>query len=401
MDINQDNKSNKTRAFKGFTLIEMLLVLTIASSIILLFLNFTTRRTDDARRDKTVLQIQQIMSAALAYYVNNSAWPITCNTTASWTAISTLPTTNSFAPGNGYLPVGFGNNAYGQPFQISCDISSSNLSSTDGMSHGGNFYIATSVGSSPAINAWIIAGQLPMAYSLLPSNLTSGTLPPPQDNTCKTASGTSCTALVASITIPGQNLNNARSVNFAGLYYSGSCVPAPNCPPGMSPSIFVVPASVSALSQQPSCSSSGTSYDPNAENCTAELYPLSSFTAFARGKSTTDGSPVTLSGASGNGPIDCSITGTPAAQACYESYTVASKALISSTADGTKYWRVCLVIQTPAGQVYPTSSANYPYEWGKMMGQVLAITRCVPNSGNETPYGGQSVWQPNQSSFVP
>ena len=36
--------------------------------------------------------------------------------------------------------------------------------------------------------------------------------------------------VVAAVNIPGQNLNNAGAVTFAGLYYHGGCVPVPQCP---------------------------------------------------------------------------------------------------------------------------------------------------------------------------
>src|SRR5687768_2200405 len=61
---------------KGFTLLEMLLVLAISSSLVVLLLNYTTQKSDEMRRDKTVLQIQQILNAALSYYVNTSTWPV-------------------------------------------------------------------------------------------------------------------------------------------------------------------------------------------------------------------------------------------------------------------------------------------------------------------------------------
>src|SRR5436853_2483458 len=94
--VDKNMQIKTMRQNRGFTLIEMLLVLAISSSMILLLINFTTRKTEDARRDKTVLQIQQLMNAALSYYVNNSAWPITCGTPTAWTSIAALPATNSF-----------------------------------------------------------------------------------------------------------------------------------------------------------------------------------------------------------------------------------------------------------------------------------------------------------------
>jgi len=391
----------------GFTLLEMLLVLAISSSLILLLVNFTSQKTEQARRDKTVLQVQQIMNAALSFYVNNSRWPITCGTPATWTSISALPVANTFSPGKGYLPPGFGTNVYGQPFQINCG--------TQAAADGGNFYVATSVGTYRVSNAFMIAGQLPLAYTTTAASLTGATvLPPAQDATCTTGTGPTCTTIVSSVTIPGQNLNNARSVNFAGLYYGGSCVPAPNCPPGMSPSIFVVPASVAGVSDKPTCAGPNTSpYDPVRDNCTANVYPLASFTAFARGgldSSGVDsgGGPVgpgtnatnPPTGGGNNQPYDCNVTGSLTTASCWQTYTPPT----NIPQDGTLYWRVCLAVVTQKGQVAPQKATDYT-QWGKMMGQVLAITRCVPNNGSESPSGSQNVYQQNvpdgSGNFVP
>ncbi|MDX1901252.1 MAG: type II secretion system protein [Gammaproteobacteria bacterium] len=390
---------------RGFTLVEMLLVLVIASSMIVLLLNYSIQKTDELRRDKTVLQVQQLMSAALSYYVNNSAWPslTTCSTTAApvpWLSIPTLPNTDTFAPGQGYLVTGFGTNPYGKPYQINCG--------TQSTSDGGNFYVAMDVGGSTSTNALIIAGKLPMAYVTTPAELAAANFPPKQDPSCPL--GPTCTAVVASVTIPGQNLNNARSVNFANLYYSGSCVPAPNCPPGMKASILVIPAGVAGVNDNPTCTGSPLSNDPVTDQCKANLYSMQSFTAFARG-GPPNGDPV-LPGTSTNfntsgsgGPYDCNITsGTNKQQSCLQTY--ANPALGTSntiiTNDGTRYWRVCLAIVTEKGQVAPNNTPatnNYP-QWGKMMGQVVAFTRCIPNNGTETPRGSQNVYEPT-NNFVP
>jgi hypothetical protein len=58
--------------------------------------------------------------------------------------------------------------------------------------------------------------------------------------------------------------------------------------------------------------------------------------------------------------------------------------------DGTLYWRVCLSVSTDQGLVDPIGSAT---NQGMMMGSVVAITRCVPNQGNENPSGSINVWE--------
>ncbi|HSW70179.1 MAG TPA: type II secretion system protein [Gammaproteobacteria bacterium] len=340
---------------KGVTLLEIMLVLAIASSLLVLVLNYTTQKSDELRRDKTVIQMQQILNAGMSFYVTNSFWPLksavitdTKCGTSTWTDLSALKPY--------YLPNAFNNNPYGNSYNINCNNST----------NGGGFYVYTTA-NSPA-NAAIIAGRLPLAYrtttpvsSLTPSACTTG-------NTC--------TVVVANVNIPGQNLNNARSVNFAGVYYSGSCVPAPNCPPNMKPDIMVMPASVSGIYDPPSCTGS----DPST--CTATAYPLSSFTAFARGDSS--GNPTSTAA-----PFDCTYTQTASTEACL----LTGSSFIMPT-DGTRYWRVCLAVITEKGIAFP-SSAAVENQHGKLMGSVVAITRCVPNNGGEVPSGSIDVWQNN------
>ena len=66
----------------------------------------------------------------------------------------------------------------------------------------------------------VIAGELPVAYvsDKYGDPYVSGNV-----------------YVTAQVTTPGQNLNNARSVNFVGIYHNGACVPVPNCP-GYNPS---------------------------------------------------------------------------------------------------------------------------------------------------------------------
>jgi len=383
-------EKNARGHIRGFTLLEMLLVLAISSSLILLLLNFTTQKTNQARRDKTVLQVQQIMNAALSYYVNNSVWPVTCGT-STWTNIASLPNTNSFAPGQGYIPTGFGNNPYAQPYKINC--------STQSNSSGGNFYVATSTGTAGnnvAIgNATIVSGELPMAYVTTAGNLTA---PPP-------AGAASGTVVVSAVAIPGQNLNNARSVNFAGVFYSGSCVPAPSCPPGMKAAIYVAPAGVSGVYDVPSCTTVAAPFDPVTDSCSANVYPISSFTAFATGDAS--GNPVSpgtsnnfTTGSGGGGPYDCNVTGSKQQQTCWQTYGSPPNSIMTGSAANALYWRVCLTVRTEKGQIVLTNG-NIDYTaWGKMMGQIIAFTRCVPNNGTETPGGSQNVYQ-QSINFVP
>lgn len=334
------------RKTKGVTLLEVLLVLAIASSLLVLILNYTTQKSDELRRDKTVLQMQQILNAGMSFYTNQSFWPLKDATitntlcgqpSKSWTDISMLQSNN-------YLPSPL-KNSYGKDYQLNCNNAL----------NGGGFFVATQT-NNPT-NAAIIAGRLPLAYrtnSLTTFPATSCT------------SGNDCTYVVTTVNIPGQNLNNARSVNFAAVYHSGSCVPAPNCPPNMKADILVMPAAVSGVND----SSTTTTYPS---------YPVNSFTAYALGNPKAPDPTLPID--PNPGPVGCVSLVT---ERC-----VADQSGTYIPSDGTLYWRVCLSVVTGNGTVNPTS-----VDQGKAMGSVVAMTRCVPNMGKENPSGSIDVWQP-------
>ncbi len=369
------------RKAKGFSLLEMLLVIAIVSSLVVLMLNYTTQKAEEMRRVKTALQVQQILNTSLSFYVNTSYWPIKnatitapgCGTT-TWTDLtaSQLP--------NNYIPSTLTINSYTQPFMINC-------SST------GVFYVTTTANST--VNAQIIAGKLPIGFVTDATGAAKN--PPTQSAACQSATpGSGCKVVVSSVVIPGQNLNNARSVNFAGVYYSGSCVPAPTCPPGMKASIIVAPSSVTGINEQPTCGPIGgnSPYDP--VDCTANIYPVSSFTAFARGASVASSlsaTPIDPVDPNSPGPYDCSVQDTPKQLACWASYANGVGTPFPNNS-GVKYWRVCLTITTEKGLIAPVNLTPYT-QHGKMMGTVIVFTRCIPNSGTENPGGSVDVFQQN------
>lgn len=341
---------------KGVTLLEVLLVLAIASSLLVMMLNYTTQKASESRRDKTVLQIQQILNAAMSFYLNNSYWPLdgatAANTNCDQAKWSKIP--SDFLQPN-YLPKTLLTNPYQSNYQFTCNKT-------------GTFFVTTA--TKDETDAAIIAGRLPMGYR---SDTIADGAVPPVACTSTSSTGTKCVNIVASVNIPGQNLNNARSVNFASVYYSGSCVPAPNCPPYMRPDIMVMPAAVTGINAPPTCSG-GT--------CSGPIYPLNSFTAYARGgdASGTAASP-------SPGPFSCQQN---VSQTC--KLNQAGDPI--PTTDGSKYWRVCLSVNTEMGKVDPGSSgSSSSIDQGKMMGSLIAITRCVPNMGAESPSGSIDVYQ--------
>ena len=326
---------------KGFSLLELLLVMAIMSSILVAIIGYTTQRSDEMRRDRAAMQVQQILNAGLAYYVNVGAWPDKMTDLQNGT----------------YLPSNAIKNPWGSSYAIQSPTPSTNSPS---------FGICSSMtGKKPLAYAAasIIAGRLPMASVIDGSVIPAGTTPPgggaptteaacPIKSLPCTKDSDSCT-VISSVTIPGQNLNNARSINFAGLYHNGACVAAPVCPLNMVPSIVVTPVSISGMN------------DPG--NTT--VYPIASFTAYAVGESTSSGLPVLK-------PLDCNLT-VPTVKSC----TLTDTPPPATQASSGKYWRVCLNIVTQKGVVNKESNDN----WAEDAGIVLALTRCMPASEPTTP----------------
>jgi prepilin-type N-terminal cleavage/methylation domain-containing protein len=321
-------QNSKHKREVGFTLIEILLVLVVVSMMIYGALLFYQQRTLQSHIDRTAAQMQQILNAALSYYLLNGAWPanIACLQGQGDPTLCKI----AFLPAALVSPWG------GVAYQT--------VASTD----GALYYVYTTVstvtaGSAPAI-AESIAGSLPISYTS--SDPGSATTPPNQTTVCKPTM-TSCT-VAASVNIPGNNLNNARAINFAGLYRNGGCVPVPQCPVDyqsgyqMTPQIFVVPISVSGFND-----SSGS---------TQNVYPISSFTAYATGPALAASVP-SCTNKSSTGSTSCGA--------------------ISNANPTQQYWRACLQIVTEKG-VLDTSSRP---DWGDQV-TVLAVTRCAVSNEN-------------------
>lgn len=321
---------------RGFTLIEMLLVMVIISVIIYAGIGYVQRRTEQMRIDKMSLQMQQILNAGMAYYVDHGTWP---------TKMADLQ--GSYLPA---VPVPF-NNPWLQPYQLSVSTLNVNNPGFPATTSQPMFSVYAQITSTAAGIAYLqaqqVVGALPLAYT---SSKTGTSTNPPDPNSPCASTAKSC-YVVSSVTVPGQNLNNATAVTFAGLYKHGGCVPQPQCPydsigNAMTPQIFVVPVSVSGVNE------------PTATGGTPNVYPISSFTAYA---TPAPGSPPTL-----NPP------------ACTGSSMAATDCTQSNPGTlATAYWRVCLQVVSERGDVAGTGSG--PTAWGQWV-TLLAITRCSINN---------------------
>lgn len=328
---------------KGFTLIEMLLVMVIISIIIYGSIGYLQQRSAQLRIDRTSAQIQQIMNAALAYYITNSKWPAN---------IGVLQ--DGF-----YLPraVAVPNiNSWGQPYFIAPTVPPAGAPSS--------LWVWTSVtGAAGATGLTTASGTANAIKNAIPFGYTTDIAGSPPNNGLGGGCANTATVcyVVGMINVPGQNLNNANAVTFAGLYKHGGCVPVPQCPLDASntplvPQIIVAPVSVSGLN------------DPG----TTTVYPISSFTAYAT-SNVVGGTPTNTS------PPFCNSNNFvyPSGQNCASNP-------YNGPAPANAYWRVCLQVSTERGDVSQSNTATGANAWGKNV-TLMAITRCsitTENSGS-------------------
>ena len=342
---------------KGFTLIEMMLVMVIVSAILYMGMGYLQQRMMQLRLDKASAQMQQIMSAALSYYARNGSWPADLNCLkgigCSVAYLPPVPIINPFWPGGEYY-IYPGNQLWWPPFPST------------------GLYVVTYISAPPPRSyaiATSLAGMLPSAFTT-PDGYT---IPCDPSGQCW---------VIASVPEPGQNLSNATSVNFAGLYHNGACVPVPNCPLDASgtplkPKIMVVPVSVTGVGDAPTLDA--TCNPMNTSGCAVNAYPLNSFTASATANALAT---------AGSGPAGC-LTNIPAP--CYNSYDINGSPVGPAITTG-QYWRVCLSVATQKGVVSPTGALDVMNTWGQISGTVLAITRCA--MPEEEPGSGFTVWSP-------
>lgn len=360
------------KRLRGFSLLEMLLVLVVVSAIIVMGTNYIQQRTTQARIDKSVMDMQQILNAAMAYYVANGKWPDRDFNKNSFTTVDqSLSATDSYALfRNSYLPKASIVNGMPSPWakvpgsQGNATRGYSTIAAIDS-STGGQpiFYVAMAVQTLSKESAFAyasaIANRLPMGYiSSYNASIVNSTI----SGTVSTSTGGSCSSgicyVVAGVNIPGQNLNNAAAVNFAGLYHHGACIPVPQCPVDangatMTPQVFVVPVSVSGVNAPPQ-------YSAVTGLTTATVYPISSFTAYATGSPTGGTSPPMCDAGQTN-------TSAGAGANCASGGTA-----LNNGPYAQNYWRACVKIVTEKGDV---SSDRSDY-WG-VNATLAAFTRCA------------------------
>lgn len=304
---------NKQRYhLEGMTLLEMLFVMIGIALLLVMLLNYTTKKAFDNRVDRTVEQMQSIMIGAQAYYIKNNTWP---------TSIAILQA-------GGYLPINVQSSFGGTDY----DLASS--------AGGELFYVSVPISNTTNARniALNISGRLPLSYLSSDAVVGVGVVP---SNTACVIGGMVC-RVVGAINVPAQTLNSARRITYAGLAHHGGCIPVMPCPistAAWTPQIFVSPASASGLS------------DPNTVN----LYPMSSFTAYATGGPGSGANPPACNGSDPASTPPC-----------------------DTSSGGTDFWRVCLSVTTEKGNVSSTNDS----QWGQYV-SLMAVTRCTNTNGTE------------------
>ncbi len=320
---------------KGFTLIEMLLVLTIISAIVYGSITYMQQRTTQTMIDRTTSQMQQLLAAGLSYYAANSLWP---------TSLACLQGGAGAPCQVQYVPnvASISSNPWGNPYKIA--------------SSGSVFYVYTAVppqtgsgtgtpSSYASSVAASIAGSLPLSYTANPSGV------PPADIGTPCGTGAVGCRVVTSVNTPPTSIQNLGSVNFAGIYHHGGCIPVPTCPitgtQTSTPEVIVAPVSVTGVNSNGSTNS----------------YPITSFSAYVVGPATN--------------PPACVDTGGEVPVACQA----------PSGTTTTKYWRACLDVVTQLGDVAATNTTGNPSQfWGQYV-TLMAITRCAISGENPgSPY---------------
>jgi type II secretory pathway pseudopilin PulG len=293
----------------GATLIELMLVSVVIGMMFVMYLGYTNQRTRTITIDRASQQMQQVLNAALSFYVANGEWPADLAALQAPTPYIPTPFTSPWGTTYTATPVQL--IAAGPPARYLMFSVSVNL--------------AAGLNGADAIGA-ALAGKLPAGVS---------------------TTGISPTTVTATVNLPGQNVNNATAVNFAGLYKQGACVPVPSCPFSdasgnpMTPEIIITPVSLAGAN----------------DAGTTNAYPITSFTAYASGAPSAN--PPSCSGGAG---VACTAGSSPSGN----------------------WWRACVRVDTSRGTVAWGGSILPPV--------MMAITRCIIQ--NEPAGDNFSVFNP-------
>jgi prepilin-type N-terminal cleavage/methylation domain-containing protein len=196
---------------RGFSLLEIMLVTVILVVFAMMAISYTRTQALNTRIDKTAAEMQQILQAAVSYYIDKNAWPSCTTGTNTGSSIDTTFNTCQIESliTAGYLQAGasISNNPWGNSYESAWSTTS-----------GQTFQLSTDV-TDPNF-AIILQGVLPLA-------------------------SVNSSVVQATVNIPSYAYNNALSMKKVTTYTPGQSIPAPVCPANMEPKIAVSPIVVS------------------------------------------------------------------------------------------------------------------------------------------------------------
>lgn len=183
---------------KGFTLIELLFVIAIISVIAAAGMSIVKQRAQEAKVEKCALQMQQMLQAGMAYYVDNNCWPHEAKCASGAPDFATH-----------YIPVGTTINPWGEQLNYQYTATP-----------GSRFQVTTKAPNNSI--AQRVAGMLPNAE----------------------VDKTDVTKIITETTIPGQVTGETNVyVAKVGLT-SGGAVTGFSCPTGYKSAIYFSPHSL-------------------------------------------------------------------------------------------------------------------------------------------------------------
>lgn len=203
---------------KGYTLLELTLVLAIIAVIATFALKLYRDAAESNRVNKVSLEMQHIMEAALAYNVANNFWPV--DNVYGTNPDCTTPRDTTFV--NTYLPNQTNSSSYGIAFCWSGANDGTGTSQNPTPNYP-KFWIALKLPGGYIKTAQQVAGMLPNAIATadVPQAFVAKTNPPSLANTPCTDTTKSC-YIRAEVPLPGVAENGNGNLQVKAV---GNCMP--------------------------------------------------------------------------------------------------------------------------------------------------------------------------------